>query len=257
MIGLFGSGEFTTWAEPVDRLLLDFSSNGSDRVLILPTASAPEGDDVFDEWGRMGTDHYRRIGAKPEVVSLRTREDAHRADLVGQIEGAGLIFFSGGNPGYVARVLAGTPFWQEVIAAVRSGTSLAGCSAGAAMLGTLAPDVTSDSVAGRLSNLIWLDGLKVYPKLLIGAHWDALESYVPGLRQFVIGSIPAGCVLLGVDDETAVVGTRGRWTVHGRGKATIIEPGGDDLTYGPGEPFELAQSIEVLDLEPTVRLKGA
>lgn len=246
MIGLVGSGEFESWAEPVDRILLD-SGNGSDRVLILPTASAPEGDEVFDRWAQMGSDHYRKIGASPEVVQLKARDDAHRSDLAEQVAGAGLVFFSGGNPGYLAKALAGTPFWKAVLAAVRSGTSLAGCSAGATMLGAIAPDVTSDSVGDRLSNMIWVDGLKVYPRLLIGAHWDALETYVPGLRQFIVGSIPDGCVLLGVDEDTAILGMKGNWTVHGRGGVTIIYRDGTDRRFDTGETFELDESIEALD----------
>lgn len=246
MIGLFGSGEFERWAEPADRILLDSAASSSDRVLILPTASAPEGDEVFDEWGRKGIAHYRSIGATPEVVPLKTRKDAHRPDLVDRVEGAGLVFFSGGNPGYLAKVLETTPFWSAVLAAVESGTSLAGCSAGATMLGALAPDVTSDTLADRLSEMVWRDALKLYPKLLIGAHWDALDTYVPGLKKFVIGSIPEGCVLLGIDESTGVLGMQGRWTVHGRGQASIIEVGGESRNFGPGETFELPESVEVL-----------
>lgn len=247
MIGLFGSGEFEEWAEPVDRLLLDSAANSSGRVLILPTASAPEGDEVFDRWGAMGTDHYRRIGATPEVVPLKTREDAFSSEIAGRVEGAGLIFFSGGNPGYAAKVLKGTPFWKAVVRAIRSGTSFGGCSAGAGMLGAIAPDVTSDVVAGNFEATIWLEGLKLYPQLFVGAHWDALETFVPGLTDYVIRSIPPDCCLLAVDENTAVVGIGGRWTVHGRGAATVIQPGGALRSFHTNESFELSEAREVLE----------
>lgn len=247
MIGLFGSGEFEPWAEPVDRMLIEAAGGRSDRVLIIPTASAPEGDEVFDRWGKMGIDHYRKIGASPEVVPLKTRDDASRKDIVETVEGAALIFFSGGNPGYAAEVLRGTPFWDGVVSAIRDGASFGGCSAGAAMLGGVAPLVTSDAIAGNFADMVWVEGLRVYPHLLIGAHWDALDGFVPGLRDFIIGSVPQDSMMFAVDENTAAVGNRGRWKVYGVGGATVIEPGGAIRTYKTGDSFELGHSQEVLD----------
>src|SRR2546422_11056366 len=63
--GLFGSGEFLPWAEPVDRWLASSGGGRGGRVLVLPTASAPEGDDVFGRWGSMGVSHYRKLGLEP------------------------------------------------------------------------------------------------------------------------------------------------------------------------------------------------
>lgn len=242
MIGLLGSGEFDEWAEPVDRLLLDSAAGRSDRVLILPTASAPEGDGVFDEWGAKGLAHYRKIGASPEVVPLKTRDDAYESRVAEQVADAALIFFSGGNPGYAANVLRETPFWEAVLGALRTGASFGGCSAGAGMLGSIAPNVTSDTAGGDFSNVVWVKGLELLPGVFIGAHWDALDTYVPGLRDFVIASIPAGTTLLAIDEDTAVLGDAGKWKVHGRGGATIIEPSAASRRFLSGESFELNQT---------------
>lgn len=246
MIGLLGSGEFQQWAEPVDRLLIESVSNRSNRVLILPTASAPEGDEVFDRWGTMGKEHYSKIGAEPEVVPLKTREDAFRDDIVERVNGAGLIFFSGGNPGYAANVLRESPFWLAVLRAVREGASFGGCSAGAGMLGATAPDVTSDVVA-NFRKMLWVEGLRLYPRLVIGAHWDALDSYVPGLTEFLVGLIPDGQILLAVDEDTAILGSGGRWTVYGRGRASVIRPGGALESFESGSSFKLAEASEVIE----------
>jgi hypothetical protein len=47
-MALLGSGEFDPWSEPVERWLLERSSNPDGPVLIFPTASAHEGDSTFD-----------------------------------------------------------------------------------------------------------------------------------------------------------------------------------------------------------------
>src|SRR5690349_10109238 len=101
-IALLGSGEFEPWARPVDKWCADSVTATSNRALVLPTASAPEGDEVFNRWGRMGVDHYEAIGLAPEVLDLRVREDAFKQELVDAVDGARIIFFSGGNPGYLA-----------------------------------------------------------------------------------------------------------------------------------------------------------
>ena len=48
---LMGSGEFQPWSRDVDVWALDHVT-GDGRVLVLPTASAPEGDEVFSEWDK-------------------------------------------------------------------------------------------------------------------------------------------------------------------------------------------------------------
>ena len=74
---LLGSGEFEPWTEDVDRWLLD-RATGDGTVLILPAASAPEGDSVFEMWANMGLTHYGRLGIPAEVVPLKRRKDAER-----------------------------------------------------------------------------------------------------------------------------------------------------------------------------------
>ena len=72
---LLGSGEFEPWSTEVESLALaDAVGDGS--VAILPTASASEGDHVFDRWGRMGLVHYAESGVPASVVPLKVREDA-------------------------------------------------------------------------------------------------------------------------------------------------------------------------------------
>jgi cyanophycinase-like exopeptidase len=128
--GLLGSGEFEPWAAEADRWLLDHASTPSGRVLVLPTASAPEGDEVFDRWGRRGLTHYAAIGVAAEVLPLKTRRDAERRAFAASIEGASLVFFSGGNPAYLAASLRGTLFLEALLEAMDRGVAYGGCSAG-------------------------------------------------------------------------------------------------------------------------------
>ncbi|MGH2683533.1 MAG: Type 1 glutamine amidotransferase-like domain-containing protein [Actinomycetota bacterium] len=236
-LGLLGSGEFLPWAEEVDVALIESAGAGTDRVLVVPTASAPEGEDVFQRWATMGLEHYRRIGAAPEVLPLRIREDADRSEVVDRLDGASVVFFSGGNPSYLAEVLRGTPFIEWLFAAVEEGQiSLGGCSAGASVLGVRVPDPTNRVMSAE----IWSEGLGLLPAM-ISAHWDTLERWAPGIRRFVLDSVPDGLPHLAIEEQTAALGDGRTFRVVGRGAVLVHPSGGPDASHAPGETFSLVE----------------
>jgi cyanophycinase len=226
-----GSGEFEAWSTEVDHWLLD-RATGDGSILILPTASAPEGDQVFDAWAQLGVAHYASAGRRVEVLPVRDRVDADDATLVEMVSGASLVFFSGGNPAYLARVLVQTALWRAIMAGLDRGMAYAGCSAGMACLGRRAPDSTVDSLTDEL----WQPGLGMFPHAWLGPHWDMLDRYTPGLVQFIVDSIPPQDVLVGVDEKTAIVGDGREWQVVGQGAVQVFA-GGEQRTYDSGSSF--------------------
>lgn len=217
-----GSGEFEPWTEPIDRALLsDAGSGGSGTVLVLPTASAHEEDGVFERWAAQGLAHYRSLGFPVEVGDLRERHDASRPDLLAALERASVVFFSGGNPARLAATLAGTPFWSRLVARLDEGLAYAGCSAGVASLGILAPDSERDPSDAA----IWQPGLGLFPTTLFGPHWDALDTYADGLTAMIVASVPPDAILVGIDEETAMVGDGTKWRIEGHGGVHVLQEG--------------------------------
>jgi len=238
-IALLGSGEFEPWTEEVDRWLLR-RATGDGTVLIVPAASAPEGDAVFDRWADMGLLHYQQLGVPAEVVRLKTRADADRPELSRSLSTASMAYFSGGNPAYLAGVLGGSRFWKELLAAMRRGMAYTGCSAGIACLGELAVDSAAHMRGDRD---IWKAGLRLFPNLQFGPHWDALDKYVPGLQAMFIAAVPPERGLLAIDEYTAVVGDGRDWRVIGSGGAQLRQ-NGEWRTIRSGQSF-----IEPLPVE--------
>ena len=147
-----------------------------------------EGEEVFAGWGRKGLDHYARLGIPAEVLPVRERADAMREDLVARLRGASVVFVSGGNPSYLARVLTGTPLWDTLRARLDDGLAYAGCSAGVACL----TEQTYDSDSQDLDR-IWQQGLSATrPGVLFAPHWDIVDSWVPGARGFIEAADAAG-----------------------------------------------------------------
>lgn len=226
---LLGSGEFLPWAADTDRQCIASSPSGSDRVLILPTASAPEGDAIFTRWGEMGLSHYRSLGASPAVLPVRTRDDADDPAIAEQVAGAALIFFSGGDPGYLAETLRATALWRAILTALDAGTAYGGCSAGASAVGVRTFSIENE----RLGQ--WMDGLALLPRAYLLPHFDQLDNYIPGLRRQMLAARPPGSVIVGIDENTALVGGDSRWRVAGEGAVWIGSDAGDLVAYRDGD----------------------
>ncbi|HEY7268357.1 MAG TPA: Type 1 glutamine amidotransferase-like domain-containing protein [Dehalococcoidia bacterium] len=220
LIGLLGAGEFEPWSDEVDSALLDRARPG--KVFILPTASAPEGDGVFQTWAAKGLAHYQRLGLDAEVLPLKTRSDAEDERLCARLEHAGLVFFSGGNPAYLADSIRGSRFWDALIRAMAGGAAFAGCSAGAMLLG----EGALDSSAEAFTSAAWRPGIGLLAGTWVGPHWDVLDTEIPGLREFVVESVPKDHRLLTIDEMTSVVGDGQAWTVIGRGSVGLRRNGG-------------------------------
>ncbi|HEX7463501.1 MAG TPA: Type 1 glutamine amidotransferase-like domain-containing protein [Actinomycetota bacterium] len=237
VMALLGSGEFDPWSEPVERELLRRSRDGGGPVLVFPTAAAHEGDGSFDAWARKGSEHYRELGITAEVVPLKTREDAYRGEIVERLARASMVFFSGGNPARLARVLRGTPFWDALRANLRDGLAYAGCSAGVACL----TEVTFDS-ENRDFEHVWAPGLGYVQGVLFAPHWDMVDTWIPGAAKLIAASVKPGDLFVGLDEETAMVGNGRSWEVIGRAAVHVRRE--DAWEHHPaGDLFELELSL--------------
>lgn len=229
---VFGSGEFTPWSEEVDRYALDRATTGDGSVVIVPAASAPEGNDVFDDWARKGVAHYESMGVPARVSALKHRADAFDDDFISQLEGASMFYFSGGNPAHLADTLRDSPFWAVVVKAVDAGAAIAGCSAGACFLGEVAPNSGSDD----LNPEKWAtDGLRLLPGTSFGPHWDMLETWIPGIHEFIRTNTPEDIRLVTLDEDTAMVGDGETWRVFGAGKVTVSLDGTSTGPFRAGD----------------------
>lgn len=227
-----GAGEFEDWHTDIDRSLLEGRSG---PVLVLATASAPEGDEVYQGWVDKGLTHYAEAGIEALAPSLRTRDDANDPAIVADVDRAAMVFFSGGNPAYLAKVLAGSPVWRRIADRIADGSlAYGGCSAGVACLS----DPTFDSATDDVER-VWAPGLGYFPSILFAPHWDIVETWIPGAQAFITAATPAGGTLVAIDEQTAIVGDGARWSTHGAGGVYVHHEGRWVGEYRAGDRWEL------------------
>ena len=214
-VALVGAGEFLPAMSAFDASLLASTGVGRPRVVILPTASFPDGEAVFQRWAAMGVAHFSELGAEVEPVLVRGRAEADDPCAAHAIGEADLIYLSGGKPGHLIEALDGTAVGHALIAAHRRGAALAGCSAGAMALARHAFDFRLRLMPFPLR---WGAGLGVAHDVSVVPHYDAWPE---PLSALIALQAPRGSVVLGIDEETAVVGRDGGWQVHGAARVTV------------------------------------
>jgi len=212
-LALVGSGEFTTQLERVDRCLLEATGCPRPRVAVLPTASAPEGDEVFLRWAEMGSAHFGALGAEVEQVLVRTRADANDPVWEQAIGEADLVYLSGGKPSVLRATLDGTRVGAAIVEANRRGAVVAGSSAGAVFMGE-----RLFRLRRRPRFVRWDEAMGLVPGTVVAPHYNAIPE--PFLVLLALRA-PRGCVMVGIDENTALVGREGTWRVMGEGRVTM------------------------------------
>jgi cyanophycinase len=200
------------------------------RYVQIPTAAAPEGEQVLARWLQLGADQADRLGVEQVAVVARDRHDADDPDFAAQVAGAGLIYLSGGNPGYLASTLRDTALWRGIVDAWRAGAAVAGCSAGAMALTSWAPSSRNWGLGGE-------PGLDLFPQWRVIPHFDRFGAWMPSPILRRVSAVPDGVHTVGIDEETALVnGLDGDgWYVHGRRKVWLVDRRGKRTGHGPRE----------------------
>ena len=176
-LALVGSGEYLPeMAELEGNLLRSGMERGKlNRFVQLPLAAGRESQDRLRFWQELGATQAERLDSEQVFLPIYTREDAMRADLAVEIDNAGLIYISGGDPSYLATSLTGTPVWEAIERNWRAGSALAGCSAGAMALSADIPNFRKQSAPGT-------PGLNVLPTLRTIPHYNKFFGWIRGLR---------------------------------------------------------------------------
>jgi len=232
LIALVGSGEYLAVMDNVDRHLLDsLNLNGrKPRVVCLPTAAGREGHASINRWSSMGIEHFQKLGAEVSALRIIDRASADDVQWESLVEEADLVYFSGGDPGYLHQTLNGSRAWRAARRAWERGAVYAGCSAGAMILAKRMP---SFRLAGTQA------GFGLLPAMFIVPHFDA----IPGIWKPIVFALQKqlkkGEIMIGVDENTALVGRLGgEWSVMGQGKVHIFAREGH-LTFTNGRTLHI------------------
>jgi cyanophycinase len=217
-------------------------------VVVLPTAAGLEEPASPRRWAESGIRHFRRLGASVDAANILVRQDAFDPRWVSLLERADFIYFSGGNPRHLIETMQGSPAWATVEARNAAGAALAGCSAGAMAFGRLTLQPRRLWTVASTVRDTWYPALGRLPGIVTLPHFDRwIARMGDGTLKQLAESLPAGLVLVGVDEDTALVSFDGRgvddtpsvWHVLGRQGISLIDADQGQVRFEAGSTVEL------------------
>jgi cyanophycinase-like exopeptidase len=219
-LALVGSGEYLPAMASFEKSLIDDGiKNGKRAIYVqIPTAAGQESDDRLEYWKQLGKAQADRLGVDSIFLPIFTRDDANNPEYATLIHNCALIYMSGGDPHYLAETLMGTTLWDAIQENWRSGTSLAGCSAGAMVLSSHIPNF-------RLLKKSPTAGLNLLPEIRVIPHFNKFFRWIPESAAKVLLHVPDNSILIGVDELTAIVKRSGdeHWVVVGDAKVHVLK----------------------------------
>jgi cyanophycinase len=186
-----------------------------DRIRIAPLAvmDDPTTDDVDESlWADNATD--------PELVAI--------------LEHAAAFWFTGGDQRRITQLLIDTPALDAIRKAHASGTGLGGTSAGAAMMSDTM--ITGGFRDGDESTPLTIDrGLGFLSGVIIDQHFSERNRLWRLQEAVDRSSLSLG---LGIDENTAIIGSSHQMRVAGRGN--VYEVSEDSVTvYASGDMISI------------------
>ena len=219
-LALVGAGEYLPAMAEFEKSLIDDGvKNGKQPIYIqIPAAAGRESEQRLAYWKELGKTQADFLNVKSIFLPIYTREDAYNKEYVNQISNSALIYMSGGDPHYLAETLIGTPLWEAIHQAWQSGTSLAGCSAGAMVLSSQIPNF-------RFLKKEPTAGLNLIPNIRVIPHFNKFFKWIPESAAKVLLHVPDQTILIGIDELTSMVKRSGQmiWRVYGQAKVHILK----------------------------------
>ena len=219
MLVLVGSGEYLPEMQIVDRELLD-GLDGRPNVVCLPTAAGTEGQERIAYWSSLGENYFKSMGVDVATVPVINYQDAQNPSLAEQVRLANFIYLSGGKPEYLLATLKNSLVWGAIQDVVAGGGVLAGCSAGAMVLGAKIPGLPG-----------WRRGFNLLEGAVIIPHFDEMPPWLVGLLRRWMGREAR---MVGVPGFTALVVNEKTCKVLGKGNVTLWDRYGK-RDFPPGE----------------------
>ena len=198
VIGLVGGDEFRPGCEEVDIALLSRTGVRHPKVLIVPTAAAAEDP---SRAASNGLRYFSHLGAGAEALMVLGPADANDEHLISAVDDADLIYLTGGDPLHLLQTLDGSRYLQKLRSAHKRGAVVVGSSAGAMVLGSWM----------RFRG--WRRALGFVQGTAILCHHEL--SQPAKLANELMGSAPAGVLVLGIDSKTGCVLGAEDWEVLG------------------------------------------
>jgi len=194
-----------------------------DYIVVLPMASA-ETDTAYFYFKKS----LNNLTIQPIVNFNFTADKQNNKDWLDSLKGAKLIFIAGGDQSRFMKAVLNTPVYDAIHQAYKNGATIAGTSAGAAVMSKhmitgneLRGDTAYNSTFRKVwdKNIEFTEGLGLMSSAIIDQHFIARSRYnrlLSALAQFP--DWPS----IGIDEATAIIVQGNKVSVAGASQVVVL-----------------------------------
>jgi cyanophycinase len=200
------------------RILHEVAGRVGKGRLVVCTVASSVPDQLWETYEpifrSMGVHHVRHL-------DIRVREDALEENRVRVLDDATVVFFTGGDQLKVTSQIGDTPVYDRIREIYEEGGTMAGTSAGASVMSETMIVAGQQDATHRIgSELRMAPGLGLIPGVLIDQHFAER-----GRIGRLLGAVTQNprIVGLGIDEDTAGIFSRQRFTVLGSGAVYVLD----------------------------------
>ena len=231
---IMGGGD---WPDGMVKRFVDLAGGfNTGKIVILPMASSVPEESASEEAAE-----FKKLGAKSVESCLLTREEALKPESTMLLDGAGGVFFSGGDQSRLTGVLLDTPVHKKLLELYEQGCIIGGTSAGAAVMSEVM--ITGEEVrkveTGRMfetlqaSNVVTTRGFGFVKRAIIDQHFVTRKRH-----NRLISLLAEHPELMGVaiDESTAIlVKPDETFEVVGAKQVIVFDPAGAKFSILPNQ----------------------
>ena len=165
---------------------------------------------------------FKALGVKHlEVLDIRTRAQAHADEHVRMVQGASVVFFTGGDQLRLTSQIGDSPVFQALHKHLARGGTIVGTSAGAAAMPATMIVAGDSETSNIISALDMAPGLGLIDDVIIDSHFA--ERGRMGRLLGAVAQNPRN-LGLGIDENTAIVVRHGTtFQVIGTGAVYVVD----------------------------------
>ena len=207
----------------MNELLTISSLQKKDYVVVLPMSSE-EPDSAYFYFKKQ----VEKLTPNPIVMLNFNKQTATNLALVDSLQNAKLIFISGGDQSRFMKVVSNTPVFKAIHQAYQNGSTVAGTSAGAAVMcenmitgnQKLESKYTATFDNIRYDNLETALGLGLIKNVIIDQHFLKRSRYnrlLSGLVEFPTH------IGIGIDESTAIIVRNKEIEIVGESEVIVVQ----------------------------------
>lgn len=216
--------------------------------LVLATIASHEPEGYLESYRAAFAD----LGVTDLVeLYVNDRGETHDDDKLALLEGAGGVFFSGGDQLRIASQIGDTPIERKVRAIHEAGGVVAGTSAGASVMSETMLVGGASSESHRIGDLRMAPGLGLIRNAIIDQHFAER-----GRIGRLLGAVAHNPRILGVgiDEDTAILVEGDRFSVLGSGAVYVVDA--EDVTQSNIAEAKSACALSLHDVRLHVLAAG-